>query len=67
MEIIAAIITDNQAKELVGNWYAPDSYFAPFKDVDDQWCISVEEVEQCVNPDLKWVCELKMSEVVKPD
>ena len=42
--------------------YAPDSYFNPIQDADDNWIISVEEMNQCINPDFMWVKELELIE-----
>jgi len=52
------LLTEVQKDELVGQWYAPDSYFNPIQDLNDNWVISVEEMEQCVNPDFLWVKDL---------
>lgn len=49
------LLTEEQAFELGGQQFAPDSYFNPIQDADDNWIISVEEVEQCINEDFMWV------------
>lgn len=49
------LLTVEDKDSLVGQWYAPDSYFNPIQDADDKWVISVEEIDQCVNPDFMWV------------
>jgi hypothetical protein len=49
------LLTIEQKDELVGQWYDPDSYFNPIQDANDDWIISVEEVDQCINPDFLWV------------
>jgi len=54
------LLTELQKDELVGQWYAPDSYFNPILDNADQWIISVEEIEQCVNPNYLWVKDLDL-------
>jgi len=54
------LLTEVQKDELVGQWYAPDSYFNPIQDLNDNWIISVEEMEQCVNSDFMWVKDLDM-------
>jgi hypothetical protein len=56
--IQVGLLTIEQHEELVGQWYAPDSYFYPIQDIDDNWVISIEEIEQCVNPDFMWVKNL---------
>ncbi len=35
-------------------------YFNPIQDANDNWVISVEEMEQCVNPDFMWVKDLDL-------
>jgi hypothetical protein len=54
------LLTELQKDELIGQVYAPDSYFNPIQDAQDNWVISVEEMEQCVNPDCLWVKDLDL-------
>ena len=54
------LLTELQKNDLVGQLYAPDSYFNPIQDAQDNWVISIEEIEQCVNPDFLWVKDLDM-------
>ena len=54
------LLTELQKDELIGQVYAPDSYFNPIITADNQWVISVEEMEQCVNPDFLWVKDLDL-------
>ena len=49
--IQVGLLTELQKNELVGQWYAPDSYFNPLQDINLNWVISVEEMEQCVKHD----------------
>ena len=58
--IYVGLLTELQKNELVGQLYAPDSYFNPIQDLNDNWVISIEEIEQCVNPDFLWVKDLEM-------
>jgi hypothetical protein len=58
------LLTIEQKDELVGQWYDPDSYFNPIQDANDDWIISVEEVNQCVNPDFLWVKDLPLIEYI---
>lgn len=55
------LLTELQKNDLVGQLYAPDSYFNPIITADNQWVISIEEMEQCVNPDFLWVKDLDMT------
>ena len=62
--IYVYLLTIEQKDELVGQWYDPDSYFNPIQDANDDWIISVEEVDQCVNPDFLWVKDLPLIEYI---
>ncbi len=54
------LLTLEQKDELVGQMYAPDSYFNPIKDNADNWVISIEEMEYNINPNYMWVQELPL-------
>jgi hypothetical protein len=56
------LLTESQKNELVGQLYDDDSYFNPIQDISDQWIISVEEIEFCVNPEFQWVKTLPLIE-----
>lgn len=54
------LLTVEQKDELVGQMYAPDSYFNPIQDLNDNWVISVEEMANCVNEEFMWVKDLPL-------
>ena len=54
------VLTIEDKDNLVGQWYMADSYFNPIQDADDNWVISVEEINQCINPDFMWVKDLQL-------
>jgi hypothetical protein len=54
---MVAIITEEQAKNLKGKLYTDGSYFNPVQDADENWVISIEEIEQC---DLQWLKDLPL-------
>jgi len=54
------LLTKVQKDELVGQQYTADSYFNPIQDADDNWVISVEEMEYCTNPTFAWVKDLNL-------
>jgi hypothetical protein len=60
--IQVGLLTESQKNELVGQLYDEDSYFNPIQDILDQWIISVEEMEFCVNPEFQWVKDLPLIE-----
>jgi hypothetical protein len=60
--IQVGLLTESQKNELLGQLYDDDSYFNPIQDDFDQWIISVEEMEFCVNPEFMWVKDLPLIE-----
>ena len=54
------LLTELQQDELIGQLYAPDSYYNPIPDLNDNWVISIEEIEQTVTPEFLWVKDLEM-------
>ncbi len=54
------VLTEVQKDQLLGQLYESDSYFNPIQDINDNWVISVEEMEQCINTDFIWVKELEL-------
>jgi hypothetical protein len=62
------LLTESQRNELVGQLYDEDSYFNPIQDANDDWIISVEEIDQCVTPEFQWVKDLPLIEYIpKPE
>ena len=58
--IQVGLLTETQKDSLVGQLYDEDSYFNPIQDISDQWIISGEEMEFCVNPEFMWVKDLPL-------
>lgn len=54
------LLTEIQKDELIGQMYAPDSYFNPIQDANNNWIISVEEMDFCVNELFLWVKDLPL-------
>jgi predicted DNA-binding transcriptional regulator len=54
------LLTELQKDLLVGQLYAPYSYYNPIQDIDNNWIISVEEIEQTVTPEFIWVKDLPL-------
>tara|TARA_R110000868_G_scaffold37552_1_gene132725 strand:- start:5 stop:208 length:204 start_codon:yes stop_codon:yes gene_type:complete len=57
--MIVVLLTPEQAEQLKGQLYAPDSYFNPIQDIDDNWIISIQEQDQC---SIDWVKTLPLIE-----
>jgi hypothetical protein len=58
--IQVGLLTISQKEELTGQLYDSDSYFNPIQDINDNWIISVEEIEQNENQLLSWVKDLPL-------
>ena len=58
--IEVGLLTEAEKDSLIGQQYAPDSYFNPIQDLYDQWVISIEEIDFCVNPEFQWVKDLPL-------
>lgn len=58
------LLTESQKDSLIGQLYDEDSYFNPIQDDFDQWIISTEEIDFCVNPEFMWVKDLPLIEYV---
>ena len=54
------LLTETQKDSLIGQLYDEDSYFNPIADLNDNWIISVEEMDFCVNPEFAWVKDLPL-------
>jgi hypothetical protein len=62
--IQVGLLTELQKDELVGVLYAPDSYFNPIQDINDNWIISQEEMYNNKNELVAWVKDLPLIEYV---
>lgn len=58
--IEVGLLTIEQKDQLMGQLFNFDSIFYPIQDADDNWIISQQEMEQCVNPDYLWVKDLPL-------
>ena len=62
--VYVGLLTEQQKDLLVGQMYDEDSFFNPILDFYDQYIISVEEIEFCVNPEFQWVKDLPLIDYV---
>lgn len=58
--IYVGLLTEVQKNDLLLQQYAPDCYFNPLQDLNDNWIISVEEMANCVNEEFMWVKDLPL-------
>jgi hypothetical protein len=54
------LLTIEQKDLIVGQQYTTDSFFNPIQDLNDNWVISIEEMEYCTNVDYLWVKDLDL-------
>ena len=59
-DLYVGLLTVEQKDSLLIQQYAPDSYFNPIQDLNDNWVISVEEMANCVNDEFIWVKDLPL-------
>lgn len=58
--LYVGLLTIEQKYLLLVQEYAPDSYFNPIQDLNNNWIISIEEINYCVNPEFMWVKDLPL-------
>jgi hypothetical protein len=58
--ILVGLLTLDQYDQIVGQLFAPDSFFNPIQDFNDNWIISQEEMDFCTNPEFLWVKALPL-------
>jgi len=58
--IQVGLLTEAEKDSLVGQTYAEDSYFNPISDLNENWVISKEEMNQCTNTAFLWVKDLTL-------
>jgi len=58
--IEVGILTEEQKDLLAGQEFMVDVFFNPVQDINDNWFISVEEMDQCVNENFMWVKDLEL-------
>jgi hypothetical protein len=52
----------DEYEQIVGQLFDLDSYFNPIQDTNDNWVISIEEINFCTNPEFQWVKYLPLIE-----
>jgi hypothetical protein len=57
--IQVGLLTEEQKDKLIGQQFMLDVYFNPIQDNNNNWVISIEEIDQC-NNEFSWVKELEL-------
>jgi len=55
-----ALLTPEQKKAIEGKEFAPDSLFNPIQDLNNNWVISLQEIELATTPPYEWIKELPL-------
>lgn len=55
-------LTLEQKLLIEGQCFAPDSFFLVSQDINNNWFISQEQINQCTKPDFQWIKELPLIE-----
>ena len=58
--IYVGLLSIAQKDLLVGQMFDEDSYFNPIQDNEDNWIISIEEIEQNINREFDWLHDLEL-------
>ena len=58
--IYVGLLSIAQKDLLVGQMFDEDSYFNPIQDNEDNWIISIEEIEQNINRNFDWLHDLEL-------
>jgi hypothetical protein len=60
--IQVGLLTQVQKDELVGQQYVLDNYFHVIQDINNNWIISQQQMDYCINPNFLWVKDLPLIE-----
>ena len=58
--LYVGLLTELQKDQLIGQLYAPYSYYNPIQDNDNNWVISVEEIEQTIKLEFMWLKDVPL-------
>jgi hypothetical protein len=60
--MLVGLLTLIEMEAVEGKEYTTDSYFNPIQDLQGNWVISTQEMDQCTNSDYMWVKQLPLIE-----
>jgi hypothetical protein len=66
MTQFVAILTIHQKDSLIGQLVCPDVYFNPTLDVNEDWFISSQEIDNSIYPEHEWIKDLTLSVYAGP-
>ncbi len=60
--MLVGLLTPEEKNKIEGQQYAPDCYFNPIQDINNDWIISTQEMEFCTNTEFNFVKNLPLIE-----
>lgn len=57
---LVGLLTENQKDQLENVLYMPDVYYNPVLDLNNNWVISIEEINNTTDSNYLWVKELPL-------
>lgn len=60
LNIKVGLLSIEEKDLLVGQQFAADMYFNPIQDNDNNWVISQEEINACVDNAFNWLCSVPL-------
>lgn len=60
--ILVGLLTNDQKNQLVGKKYTDYSFYEPLQDDNNNWILSIQEIEATTNDKFMWVHNLPMIE-----
>ena len=66
MSQLVALLTINEKDSLIGQLVCPDVYFNPTLDVNEDWFISQQEINNSIYPEHDWIKDLTLTDYAGP-
>ena len=54
------LLTQSQKNNLLGQKLDDNCFFNPFQDLNDNWVLTIQEMNYCINPNFMWVKNLDL-------
>jgi hypothetical protein len=54
------LLTESQKNNLLGQKLDDNCFFNPFQDLNDNWVLTIQEMNYCVNLNFMWVKDLDL-------
>lgn len=58
--MMVGLLTLSEVESLSGKTYAENNYYNPVQDINDNWIISIEEIDQTTDPEFLWIKSISL-------